>query len=63
MKYCVALLLFLTATVFEMKAEVDPKFQIYLCFGQSTMEGGSPAEPVYMEYVDERFKTFAARDF
>ena len=63
MKYCVALLLFLTAAVFEMKAEVDPKFQIYLCFGQSNMEGGSPAEPVDMEYVDERFKTFAARDF
>ena len=63
MKYCVALLLFLTAAVFEMKAEVDPKFQIYLCFGQSNMEGGSPAEPVDMEYVDERFITFAARNF
>ena len=33
-------------TVFEMKAEVDPKFQIYLCFGQSNMEGGVPAEGV-----------------
>ena len=63
MKYCVALLLFLTASVFEMKAEVNPKFQIYLCFGQSNMEGGSPAEPVDMEYVDGRFLTVAARNF
>ena len=59
MKYCVALLLFLTATVFETKAEVDPKFQIYLCFGQSNMEGGVPAESIDMEYVDPRFQVLA----
>ena len=59
MKYCVALFLFMTAAVFEMKAEVDPKFQIYLCFGQSNMEGGMPAESVDMEYVDPRFQVLA----
>jgi len=53
----------MTAAVFEMKAEVNPKFHIYLCFGQSNMEGGSPAETVDMEYVDGRFQTLAARDF
>lgn len=58
MKYCVALILFMT-TVFEMKAEVDPKFQIYLCFGQSNMEGGVPAESIDMEYVDPRFQVLA----
>lgn len=63
MKYCVVCLFLLTASVFEMKAEVDPKYQIYICFGQSNMEGGSPAEAVDREYVDERFITFAARDF
>ena len=63
MKYCVVCMLLLTASVFEMKAGVDPKFQIYICFGQSNMEGGSPAEAVDREYVDERFITFAARDF
>ena len=63
MKYCVVCLFLLTASVFEMKAGVDPKFQIYICFGQSNMEGGSPAEAVDREYVDERFITFAARDF
>ena len=59
MKYCVALFLFMTASVFEMKAEVDPKFHIYLCFGQSNMEGGVPAEGVDMEYVDPRFQVLA----
>lgn len=59
MKYCVALFLFMTAAVFEMKAEVDPKFHIYLCFGQSNMEGGVPAEGVDMEYVDPRFQVLA----
>ena len=63
MKYCVVCLFLLTASVFEMKAEVDPKYQIYICFGQSNMEGGSPAEAVDREYVDERFITIAARDF
>ena len=59
MKYCVALFLFMTASVFEMKAQVDPKFHIYLCFGQSNMEGGVPAESIDMEYVDPRFKLLA----
>ena len=59
MKYCVALFLFMMASVFEMKAEVDPKFHIYLCFGQSNMEGGVPAEGVDMEYVDPRFQVLA----
>ena len=59
MKYCVVCLFLLTASVFEMRAEVDPKFQIYLCFGQSNMEGGVPAESVDMEYVDPRFQVLA----
>lgn len=49
----------MSAAVFEMKAEVDPKFHIYLCFGQSNMEGGVPAESVDMEYVDPRFQVLA----
>lgn len=49
----------MSTAVFEMKAEVDPKFHIYLCFGQSNMEGGVPAESVDMEYVDPRFQVLA----
>lgn len=41
MKYRVFLLFLLVINASEMKAEVDPKFQIYLCFGQSNMSGGS----------------------
>lgn len=44
------------------KAEVDPNFYIYLCFGQSNMEGRAEAED--MDYhVDPRFQMMAARDF
>jgi hypothetical protein len=43
---------------------VDPDFHIYLCFGQSNMEGdpdkGIP--PVYKEYKNERFQVMAAAD-
>ena len=37
----------------------DPNFYIFLCFGQSNMEGGVPAEGVDMEYVDPRFQVLA----
>lgn len=59
MKNCVVLLFLLMIPAFEMKAEVDPKFQIYLCFGQSNMSGGAAAEAVDLEYVDKRFQMMA----
>ena len=59
MKLFVTYLFLMTLSVFEVKAQVDPKFQIYLCFGQSNMEGGVPAESIDMEYVDPRFKVLA----
>ena len=62
MKNCVVFLFLLMIPAFEMKAEVDPKFQIYLCFGQSNMCGGSLSEPVD-RVVEERFQALAARDY
>ena len=59
MKYRLVILFLLIISAFEIKADVDPKFQIYLCFGQSNMSGGSPAETVDMEYVDSRFLVLA----
>ena len=59
MKYLVTYLFLMMVSVFEMKAEVDPKFQIYLCFGQSNMCGDAPAEAVDMS-VDSRFWTLEA---
>lgn len=45
-----------------LRAEVDPNFYIYLCFGQSNMEGYAIPEDVDMD-VDPRFQMLAARDF
>lgn len=59
MKYFVTYLFLMTVSIFEMKAQVDPKFQIYLCFGQSNMSGDAPAEAIDME-VDKRFLTLEA---
>ena len=41
----------------------DPNFQIYLCFGQSNMEGNATPEAQDYENVSERFKMMAAVDF
>ena len=44
------------------RAEVDPNFYIYLCFGQSNMEGNAPEEN--MDKVTEsRFKLLATCNF
>ena len=44
------------------KADVDPNFHIYLCFGQSNMEGNAQWEEVDNE-VDLRFKMLATTNF
>lgn len=61
MRYYITILFLLMVSALEMKAEVDPKFQIYLCFGQSNMAGDAPAEAVDMD-VDDRFLVLAAAD-
>ena len=40
----------------------DPNFHIYLCFGQSNMEGNARPEPQDFEGVSERFLMMAACD-
>jgi len=44
-------------------AEVDPNFYIYLCFGQSNMEGNAQPQNVDKQNVDERFLMLATCDF
>ena len=41
----------------------DPNFQIYLCFGQSNMEGNATPEAQDYENVPERFQMMAAVNF
>ena len=44
------------------KADVDPNFHIYLCFGQSNMEGNAQWKDVDNE-VDSRFQMLATTNF
>ena len=45
------------------QAEVDPNFYIYICFGQSNMEGNAQWETQDVGNVDERFQMLATCDF
>lgn len=49
-------------SIIDPTAGVDPNFHIYLCFGQSNMQGSAPIEAVDKEYVDPRFVMMAAVD-
>ena len=44
-------------------AEVDPNFYIYICFGQSNMEGNAAPEDQDKVGVDPRFQMMACVDF
>ncbi len=44
-------------------AEADPNFYIYLCFGQSNMEGNAQWENIDNQYVDPRFQMLATTNF
>lgn len=46
----------------SMKAEVDPNFYIFICFGQSNMEGAARPESQDMVSPGERMKLLAAVD-
>ena len=52
----------LTGCLASAKAEADPNFYIYLCFGQSNMEGNAQWETVD-NTVDSRFKMLATCKF
>ncbi len=52
----------LLATAMSADAQ-DPNFHIYLCLGQSNMEGNASIEPIDRQNVPERFQMMAAVDF
>ena len=56
---CVMLLF----SVLGANAAVDPNFHIYLCFGQSNMEGNATPEAIDYQNVDENFKMLACVNF
>jgi len=57
--FVIAGLLAMNANVFAQ----DTNFWIFLCFGQSNMEGFPEIQDEDKTGVDERFKVFAAVDF
>ena len=40
----------------------DPNFHVYLCLGQSNMEGNAKIEPQDKECISERFQVMSAVD-
>jgi hypothetical protein len=57
-----AALLFISAGAFAQEGKPDPKFHIFLCFGQSNMEAGARPEEQDKGPVDPRFQMLAAVD-
>ena len=58
-----ALTLMGTTHSLKANAEVDPNFYIYLCFGQSNMEGNAQPESMDKSNVDKRFKLLATCNY
>lgn len=54
---------FFGATVCAQKQSPDPDFHIYLCIGQSNMEGNASVEPIDHQNIPDRFKVMATTDF
>lgn len=53
----------MASAVMSMNATPDPNFHIYLCIGQSNMEGNAAIEPMDRQNVPERFRMMAAVNF
>jgi hypothetical protein len=53
----------LLCSVMGAQAEVDPNFYIYICFGQSNMEGNAQWEAQDVGNVDPRFQMLATCNF
>ena len=62
-QFCKAIWVALCMVVLAQGAKAaDPDFYIFLCFGQSNMEGNARIEPRDLEDVDPRFMMMAAVD-
>lgn len=61
-KACAGLTKLIYGGEMEQPTQFDPNFHIYLCFGQSNMEGNAAIEAQDREYVDPRFRMMAAVD-
>ena len=62
-KFLFACLAIFMAHFVGASAAADPNFHIYLCFGQSNMEGNAQWEAVDNQFVDQRFQMLATTNF
>ncbi|MBE6248843.1 MAG: acetyl xylan esterase [Prevotella sp.] len=63
MKKTFLLTMILMLSALKMQAEVDPNFYIFLCFGQSNMEGAARPEAQDLKSPGPRFLLMPAVDF
>jgi hypothetical protein len=63
MKRILLICVLMAMPALRMMAEVDPNFYIYICFGQSNMEGNAPAEEIDKKGIDNRFRLLATCKF
>ena len=63
MKHFLSTSMLLLCSLLGAKGEVNPHFYVYLCFGQSNMEGNATPEAVDYQNIDPRFQMLACVDF
>ena len=63
MKHFLLTTMMLLCSIMGAKAEVDPNFHVYICFGQSNMEGNAQWESQDVGNVDKRFQMLATCNF
>ena len=63
MKKLMLIAVLLATSLLGAKADVDPNFYIYICFGQSNMEGNAQPESIDKTGVDKRFQLLATCNF
>ena len=63
MKKLMLMAALLATSLLGAKADVDPNFYIYICFGQSNMEGNAQPESIDKTGIDARFQLLATCNF
>ena len=63
MKKLMLIAVLLATRLLGANADVDPNFYVYICFGQSNMEGNAQPESIDKTGIDQRFRLLATCNF